>query len=94
MKITNILIILLVLISFTGISSASEFSDYKYLINHQDSVRNVAALNDLAYHYGSMDRLASRMNYVALYYPKITVNAYGKYNSTTQSVEWTGKGID
>jgi hypothetical protein len=90
----ELVLVILVLIAIACIfmlpaAKASELSDFTYIVNHQDNIRNKAVLNDMAYKYGGFEHLVVRMNWIA-YQPVLSVNALGQYNTTTQNVEYTG----
>jgi hypothetical protein len=70
-------------------TKASELSDYRYLVNHQDTPRNVAAFNDMVYHAGGITNLNMRMDAVNNM-TVITVNSYAAYNPATGNVAYTG----
>jgi len=83
-------IIILTIFLFISTVSASELSDYTYLVNHQDNPRNVVMLKDMAYHFGGMDRLEAKMNAMTNV-PVVRINAYAKYNPENGNVEWTNE---
>ena len=88
-KIKFIAIILAVLM-LSGVASATELSDYQYLVAHQDDARNVQVLEDMAYHNGGAEKLEARMAYLETVTPVI-VNAYAAYNPATGNLEWTSQ---
>jgi len=70
-------------------AKGSELSDYRYLTANQDSPRNVALLNDMAYHYGGMDKLNVKMSNMENV-PVVHTNGYFGWNPVTTNVEFTG----
>ncbi len=85
----TIVALLIAVVMLTSMVSASELSDYNYLVTHQDSPRNIQMLDDFAYHMGGRLDMNTRMYNVAND-KMIHVNMYWKYNPATGNLDWSG----
>ncbi len=86
-----ILVVLAILaaLMLTGITSASELSEYRYAVEHQNDVRSALTLSDMAYHMGGMDKLEARMDAFSRV-PVLVVNADAVYSPIDGNIHWTG----
>jgi hypothetical protein len=90
-KITIVLIVAIIAALFSAVqpATATELDVYNYVTTHQDNPRNAVILNDLVYQYGTMEKLVTKMNYLATQ-PVFILNFDAKYNTTTGNIDYTG----
>ena len=88
------LIAIFVIALLTLPAKASELSDYKYLITHQDSPRNIQMLDDMTYEYGGTHALYTRMHAIETNNTQPRMNWDWKQDPDTGNKVYSGLWIN